>query len=68
MPDLIMEGMYFHTCCTHVLKLIVKDGLKDFDNSILRIRGAVRYIQSSAMRNSNLVLIHKMLNIRVLLT
>jgi hypothetical protein len=68
MPDLIMEGKYFHTCCTHVLKLIVKDGLKDFDNSILRIRGAVRYIQSPAMRNSNLVLIHKMLNIRVLLT
>jgi hypothetical protein len=50
MPDLIMEGKYFQTCCTHVLKLTVKDGLKDIDNSILRIRGVVRYIQSSATR------------------
>jgi hypothetical protein len=51
MPDLVMKGKYFHTrCCAHVLNLIVKDGLKDIDNSVLRIRGAVKYIQSSGPR------------------
>ncbi|GAU27017.1 hypothetical protein TSUD_313790 [Trifolium subterraneum] len=45
------EGKYFHTrCCAHVLNLIMKDGLKDIDNSVLRIRGAVKYIQSSDNR------------------
>nr|KYP37743.1 Putative AC transposase [Cajanus cajan] len=37
-------------CCAHILCLIVKDGLKEVDYSILRIRGAVKYIRSSASR------------------
>jgi hypothetical protein len=49
MPDgLLMGGEYFHTrCCAHVLNLIVKEGLKDIKHEVLKIRGAVRYVQAS---------------------
>jgi hypothetical protein len=46
MPDgLLMGGEYFHTrCCAHVLNLIVKEGLKDIEREVARIRGAVSMI------------------------
>jgi len=51
MPDgLLMGGKYFHTRCAHVLNLIVKEGLKDIEREIVRIRGAVRYVQASPSR------------------
>ena len=37
-------------CCAHILNLIFKDGLKEQDDSITRIRNAVRYIRSSPAR------------------
>nr|KYP48647.1 Putative AC transposase [Cajanus cajan] len=37
-------------CCTHILCLIVKDDLKEVDESILRICGVVKYIRSSPSR------------------
>lgn len=52
MPNgLLMGGEYFHTrCCAHVLNLIVKEGLKDIERQVVRIRGAVRYVQASSSR------------------
>ncbi|KAL2330892.1 hypothetical protein Fmac_018473 [Flemingia macrophylla] len=50
---LVLNGDYIHMrCCAHILNLIVKDGLKEIDNSILRIRAAVKYIRSSPSRLS----------------
>nr|KYP45684.1 Putative AC transposase [Cajanus cajan] len=49
--SVILKGEYIHMhCCAHSLCLIVKDGLKEVDDSILRIRGAVKYIKSSPSR------------------
>nr|KYP55847.1 Putative AC9 transposase [Cajanus cajan] len=39
-------------CCEHILNLIVKEGFKDNIHAILRIRGAVKYIQSSPSKLS----------------
>jgi len=35
---------------TYILNLIVKDGLKDLDVSIVKICGAVKYVRSSPSR------------------
>ncbi|KAL4394409.1 hypothetical protein AHAS_Ahas02G0149100 [Arachis hypogaea] len=49
--SLILKGDYLHMrCCAHILNLIVKDGLKEIDDSITRIRNAVKYVKSSPMR------------------
>jgi len=37
-------------CCAHILNLIVSNGLKEIDNSVLRIHAAVKYIRSSPSR------------------
>ena len=48
---LMLKGEYLHMrCCAHILSLIVKEGLKDLDDSIFRIRAAVRYVRSSPSR------------------
>ncbi|MED6222652.1 hypothetical protein PIB30_118787 [Stylosanthes scabra] len=47
----ILNGDYIHLrCCAHVLNLIVKERLKEIDNSILKIRNAVKYVKSSTPR------------------
>ncbi|CAH9100269.1 unnamed protein product [Cuscuta europaea] len=47
----VLDGQYLHMrCATHILNLIVKDGLKDLDASIAKIRAAVRYVRSSPAR------------------
>ncbi|XP_027932002.1 zinc finger BED domain-containing protein RICESLEEPER 2-like [Vigna unguiculata] len=47
----VLKGDYTHMrCCAHILNLIVSSGLKEIDNSILRIRAAVKYIRSSPSR------------------
>ena len=33
-----------------MFNLIVKEGLKDIEREIMRIRGAVRYVQASPLR------------------
>ena len=49
--SLLMRGEYMHLrCCAHILNLIVKEGLKDLEKSVLRIRGAVKYARSSPHR------------------
>ena len=37
-------------CIAHVLNLVVNDGLKDMDESILKVRDCVRYIRNSPQR------------------
>nr|KYP41823.1 hypothetical protein KK1_036788 [Cajanus cajan] len=39
-------------CCAHILSLIMKDGLKEIKDSILKIRNAVKYVKSSLARFS----------------
>ena len=37
-------------CCAHILNLIVQDGLKDLNESIVKVRNVVRYVKSSPNR------------------
>ncbi|RYR15814.1 hypothetical protein Ahy_B04g072758 [Arachis hypogaea] len=37
-------------CCAHFLNLIVKEALKEIDESVLRIRSAVKYVRTSPSR------------------
>jgi hypothetical protein len=48
----ILNGDFMHMrCCTHVLNLIMKSGMKeDKGSSILKIREAVKYVKSSPPR------------------
>jgi hypothetical protein len=48
---LVLNGEYLHMrCCAHILNLIVKDGFAEVDNSILRVRAAVRYVRRTPTR------------------
>lgn len=50
-PDAVLDCAYLHLrCCAHVINLVVKDGLEDQNDSVLRIRKAVRYVLSSPSR------------------
>ncbi|XP_074300367.1 zinc finger BED domain-containing protein RICESLEEPER 2-like [Silene latifolia] len=47
----VMEGKYLHMrCASHILNLVVKEGLADLDKSILKIRTAVKFVRSSPSR------------------
>ncbi|KAG2715479.1 hypothetical protein I3760_03G079800 [Carya illinoinensis] len=47
----LFERKYIHIrCCAHIMNLIVNDGLRDCDDSIIRVRNAVRYVRSSPAR------------------
>ncbi|KAF7134784.1 hypothetical protein RHSIM_Rhsim08G0083100 [Rhododendron simsii] len=47
----ILDHDYLHVrCCAHILNLIVVEGLKDRNESILRVRDVVRYVRSSPQR------------------
>jgi len=46
--NLVLKGDYIHMrCCARILNLIVSSGLKEIDNSVLRIRATMKYIRSS---------------------
>jgi len=48
---LMFSGDCLHMqCCAHILNLIVFEGMKELDNSIMAITNSVRYIHSSAAR------------------
>lgn len=38
-------------CCAHIVNLVVKKELDDLNDSIFRIRNAVRYVRSSPARS-----------------
>lgn len=47
----IAMGKYMHMrCAAHIINLIVKDGLKEVDVSIKRVRAAIRYIKDGTSR------------------
>jgi len=47
----IMSGHYLHIrCVAHIINLVVQHGLKELDESIARVRDAVRYIRQSPAR------------------
>ncbi|KAL2942042.1 Zinc finger BED domain-containing protein RICESLEEPER 2 [Bienertia sinuspersici] len=49
--DLICGGDYFHVrCCAHILNLIVKDGLKEINEAIVKVRETVKYCKGSQSR------------------
>nr|KAJ0185571.1 hypothetical protein LSAT_V11C900485360 [Lactuca sativa] len=44
----VLDSQHLHMrCCAHILSLVVKEGLKDVNTSISRIRSAVKYVRSS---------------------
>ena len=48
---LVHDGILFHVrCCSHILNLIVQDGLKEIDVSMDRIRECVKYVKGSQVR------------------
>jgi uncharacterized protein DUF4413 len=47
----LLEGQYLHMrCASHILNLIVKDGLNEVDLSVLKVRALVKYVRSSPAR------------------
>ena len=41
----VLNGLYIHMrCATHIMNLVVGDGLKINDNAITRVRDAIRYV------------------------
>ncbi|KAJ9548188.1 hypothetical protein OSB04_020731 [Centaurea solstitialis] len=47
----VLDSQYLHMrCCAHILSLVVKEGLKELEDPILRIRSAVKYVRSSPAR------------------
>jgi hypothetical protein len=50
----ILENRFMHVrCCAHILNLIVSEGLKDVNDSIVKVRSAVKYVKSSPPRFEN---------------
>ncbi|KAK9206078.1 hypothetical protein WN943_016349 [Citrus x changshan-huyou] len=48
---LVLNGDFIHVrCCAHIMNLIVNEGLKKLDNSIISIHNAVKYVRSSTAR------------------
>ncbi|XP_030467314.1 zinc finger BED domain-containing protein RICESLEEPER 2-like [Syzygium oleosum] len=49
--SLVLRGELLHMrCFAHILSLIVREGLKDINDSIVRIRSTVRYVRSFPAR------------------
>ncbi|KAF3772612.1 putative AC transposase [Nymphaea thermarum] len=48
---IVLVGEYFHIRCgAHIINLIVKDGINDMDDTILKIRDSVKYVRRSPKR------------------
>uniref|UniRef100_A0A803N8S2 BED-type domain-containing protein n=2 Tax=Chenopodium quinoa TaxID=63459 RepID=A0A803N8S2_CHEQI len=47
----VLNSDFLHMrCAAHILNLVVKDGLKDVNVSVLKVRAAVKYVRSSPSR------------------
>ena len=48
---LLLNGDYLHACCrVYILNLIVTEGLKELEQSMVSVRNAVKYVRSSTAR------------------
>lgn len=48
---LICNGEHFHLCCcTHILNLVVQEGMKELDLCILKIKESMKYVKRSQLR------------------
>lgn len=48
---LLCEGAFFHLdCCAHAIDLIVKEGLKEIDYAIKKVRESIKYVKASQTR------------------
>ncbi|XP_018462833.1 zinc finger BED domain-containing protein RICESLEEPER 2-like [Raphanus sativus] len=48
---LVLDGRFLHMGCpAHIVNLVVKDGLKEIDDSICAIRNSITYVRSSTTR------------------
>ncbi|XP_042984743.1 zinc finger BED domain-containing protein RICESLEEPER 3-like [Carya illinoinensis] len=62
--DVIRNHEFIHVrCCAHILNLIVSEGLKEVDDSIIRVRNIVRYVRASPQRLSKFKAIASQLGI-----
>ena len=51
----ILGHKYLHVrCSAHILNLIVREGLVDMDETIVKVRKFVRYVRSSPQRQAHL--------------
>ena len=42
----VLNNKFLHVrCSTHILNLVVQDGLKEHNESVIKIRNAIRYIR-----------------------
>ncbi|XP_041017922.1 zinc finger BED domain-containing protein RICESLEEPER 2-like [Juglans microcarpa x Juglans regia] len=49
--DTVLEHELLHVrCCANILNLIVREGLREFDESIVNVRCVVKYVKSSPQR------------------
>ncbi|XP_042396475.1 zinc finger BED domain-containing protein RICESLEEPER 2-like [Zingiber officinale] len=49
----ILKGEYVHIrCVAHIINLIVADGLKDINQSVMNVRNAIKYVKQSSSRLS----------------
>ena len=47
----IIKCRFLHMrCVAHIINLVVSDGMKHVDNSVVRVRQAVRFIKQSPAR------------------
>ena len=47
----VLNEKYLHMrCVAHIINLIVKDGLKEYDDSIKCVRAAIKYVRHSSSR------------------
>lgn len=48
---LVLDGAFLHLrCATHIINLIVRDGLLEVDNSVNAIRNGIHFVRSSTLR------------------
>ncbi|KAM6556192.1 hypothetical protein CsatB_003211 [Cannabis sativa] len=47
----ILKGDYMHVRCdAHILNIVVRDGLAEYESCISKIRDVVRYVRGSSLR------------------